>query len=102
MVNEKTAFASKSYNPLKAKYKFGNRLMCTKVRGLFDKTYTPYWSTEVLQVYESIPKNLPKYQIRNLRREAIQGLFCEPELFKTKYRDVHLAEKVLKTEGDKN
>jgi hypothetical protein len=96
VVNKKTVFASKLYEPLKPKYKFGNRFMCSKVRGLFEKTYTPYWSTEVLHVYKSIPYNLPKYRIRDLRREAVQGLFCEPELLKTKYCAVHLAEKVFK------
>jgi hypothetical protein len=67
------------------------------VKGVFDKGYTPNWSTEVFEVYEAIPSNPPTYRIRDMKGQTIQGLFYEPELM-SEYSDV---EKVVKTKGNK-
>lgn len=80
LINDKTVFEREPYEPVTLRYKVGDWVRISKVKGLFEKGYTPNWSTEVFEVYEAIQSNPPTYRIRDMKGETIQGLFYEPEL----------------------
>ena len=68
---------------------------------MFEKGYTPNWSTEVFVINEVIPSNPPTYRIKDLNNEEVKGRFYQPELLKTKHKDEYLVEKVLRKKGNK-
>jgi hypothetical protein len=102
--NEKTILKTKynkEYKTVKPKYKVGNYVRISKTKGLFEKGYTPNWSTEVFVIKEVIPSNPVTYRIIDLNNEEVKGRFYEQELLRTKYKDNYLVEKVLRKRGDK-
>ena len=81
----------------KPKFKVGDRVRISRVKGTFEKGYHPNWSYEVFTVAEALETKPATYRLRDHRGEVIQGSFYEPELQKTAQGDTYLVEKVLKT-----
>ncbi|XP_031778315.1 uncharacterized protein LOC116416073 [Nasonia vitripennis] len=84
----------------KQKFKVGDKVRVSNAKQVFDKGYTPNWSTEIFTVSHVIPNNPVTYKLKDYRDEPIAGGFYEQELSKTKYPDVYLVEKVLKRRGN--
>lgn len=85
----------------KPKFRVGEEVRISKFKHLFEKGYTPNWTTEVF-VIADVNKTVPvTYKLKDLNNQDIQGGFYEQELSKTKYKDVYLVEKVLKKKGEK-
>lgn len=83
------------------KFKVGENVRISKYKHVFDKGYTPNWSTEIFtvkRIYNTIPVT---YHIEDQRNQPIRGSFYEQELQKTSYPGVYLIEKVLKRKGKK-
>lgn len=85
----------------KAKFKIGDIVRISKYKGVFDKGYTPNWSTELFTIIKINDTNPVTYQIQDQRKQNILGTFYEQELMKTKHPDCYLIEKVLKKRGNK-
>lgn len=67
----------------KAKFKIGDRVRIYRYKSVFEKGYTPNWTTEIFEVYK-IQYTIPTtYLIKDLSGEEIQGSFYEQELQKT-------------------
>lgn len=107
-VNEKNApevlkrLMQKNLPPKKKnKFKVGDSVRISKYKHLFEKGYTPNWTTEIF-VVDQVQRTRPvTYKLRDFENQLIQGGFYEEELQKTKFKDVFLVEKILKTKGDK-
>lgn len=84
------------------KFKFnpGDHVRISKYKHLFEKGYTPNWTTEVFTIEKRQPTNPITYLLKDGRGHSIQGGFYEHELQKTKYPDVYLVEKVLRKRGN--
>lgn len=83
-----------------AKFKVLQNVMIYKYKSLFDKGYTPSWSTEI-SIYK-IQNTIPiTYLLKDINNVKISGCFYEQELQKVKYPNCYLVEKILKRKGDK-
>lgn len=93
------------YNHLKIfnkpKFKVGDNVRISKYKHVFEKGYTPNWTTEIFKISQVRNTNPTTYLLEDFQGNVIKGGFYENELLKTKYTDVYLVEKVLKRKGDK-
>ena len=77
------------------------KVRISKSKPVFEKGYTPNWSTEVFTIVE-VKKTVPyTYLLKDYQGERIAGGFYEEELKKPAHPDVYLVEKVLKRRGNK-
>lgn len=86
---------------LKAKYKIGDIVRLSKYKAVFEKGYTPNYSTELFKIVKVQITNPVTYLLEDLEQKPIKGCFYESELQKTKFPDTYLIERVLKTKGTK-
>lgn len=102
--NEKQLLNS-AYNNIKiqgvGRLKVGDIVRISKHKSVFDKGYTPNWSTELFKIIKTNLTNPATYMLEDMQGKPILGSFYEPELQKTKHSDVYLIEKVLRRKGDK-
>lgn len=85
----------------KNKFNVGDYVRISKYKGIFEKGYTPNWSTEIFHITK-INNTCPEtYLIEDSRKQPIAGGFYAYELQKTMHSDVYLVEKVLKKKGNK-
>ena len=82
--------------PLRNKFKFGDKVRISKIKGMFEKGYTANWSTEIFTVDKVFKGSPPYYHLKDSNGEEIKGIFYEQEMQKTKYPDIYLVEKVLR------
>lgn len=85
----------------KNKFKVKDYVRISKYKSLFEKGYTPNWSTEIFRIVKVIPTEPITYHISDLNGERIKGCFYEYELLKTKSTDVYLVEKIIRRKGKK-
>ncbi|XP_043475947.1 uncharacterized protein LOC122507353 [Leptopilina heterotoma] len=87
--------------PLKrSKFKVGDRVRVSKFKNIFEKGYTPNWTTEIFTVDKVKSTKPVTYKLKDYQNQPIEGGFYEEELLKVQYPDVYLVEKVLKTRGN--
>ena len=79
-----------------AKFKVGDPVRVSKFKTIFDKGYTPNWSTEVFKIVAVQRTNPVTYLIKDSRGNPVAGGLYEHELLKTAQPDVYLVEKVLR------
>jgi hypothetical protein len=85
----------------KINFKPGDVVRVSKYKTLFEKGYTPSWSTELFtvdRVQRTVP---PVYILRDYRGSVIKGAFYGQELNRTKYPETYLVEKVLRRKGNR-
>ncbi|XP_070170919.1 uncharacterized protein [Polyergus mexicanus] len=84
------------------RFKVSDYVRINKLKHMFEKGYTPNWSTEIF-VIDKVFKNIPPYyHIKDMKGEEIKGTFYEQELQKTKIpTNIYLIEKILKKKGNK-
>ena len=90
----------------KSKFKLGDIVRISRVKGIFEKGFYPNWSREIFTVIgiktpydETQPIT---YSLRDRANENIEGSFYEQELQLVKNPEIFLVEKVLKTKKEKN
>ena len=83
------------------KFKIGDKVRVSKNKHVFEKGYTPNWTTEIFTVNRVMPTSPVTYKLKDYQDKPIAGGFYEEELLETKYPDVYLVEKVLKKRGDR-
>ena len=69
---------------IKMKFKKGDLVRISKLRGVFDKKYEQSFTDEVFTVTRSIPRAPPVYTLQDYDSEPIKGSFYEAELQKVK------------------
>lgn len=85
-----------------ARFKVNDIVRISKYKTLFQKGYTPSWSTELFTVKEVRRYSKPPvYVLRDMEGETIKETFYEAELQKTKYPDTYLVERLLRKKGNK-
>lgn len=89
------------YNKIKiahpnSKFRIGDHVRISKIRGVFDKKYLPNWSTEIFIVRKVQLTNPTTYLLKDAKNEEVLGAFYQEQLQKVKYPDVYLVEKILK------
>lgn len=73
----------------------------SKLKGCFEKGYTPNWSTELFKI-RKVQKTIPvTYLIEDMKKNPILGSFYKEELQRTRHPEIYLVEKVIKKKGSK-
>lgn len=85
----------------KIKFKVGDNVRISKYKTVFEKGYTPNWTTEIFKISKVQNTNPVTYILEDGQNEPIEGAFYQEELAKVKYPDVYLVEKVIKRKGNK-
>lgn len=93
-----TVTASKQQMP---KFHINDYVRISKFKTLFEKGYTPNWSTELFRIVEILPTEPITYRLADLDDNKISGCFYEYEILKTEKNDVYLVEKIIKRKGNK-
>lgn len=83
------------------KFMKGDAVRISKYKHIFEKGYTPSWSTEIFFIVEKKQTNPPTYLLVDYNGEKILGAFYAFELQKTKYKNDYLVEKVIKERKNK-
>lgn len=83
------------------RFKIGDIVRISKHKSLFEKGYTPNWSTELFKITKINVTNPATYMLEDMQHKPILGSFYGPELEKTQHSDVYLIEKVLRRKGNK-
>jgi len=85
--------------PKKPKFKVGDKVRVSKFKHVFEKSFTPNFTTEIFEISAVKSTNPVTYRLKDYQDQPIQGGFYEEELTSVKYPDVYLVEKVLKRRG---
>ena len=83
-----------------AKFKVGDSVRVSKYKTIFEKGYTPNWTTEVFKIVKVQRTNPVTYLLEDYRGTSIAGAFYEHELHRATHPDVFLVEKVLRRKGN--
>lgn len=83
------------------KFKEGDVVRISKQKAVFEKGYTPSWSTELFKIRSVKITDPTTYLLEDMQGDPISGAFYTEELQRTKHSDVYLVEKVLKRSGNK-
>lgn len=84
-----------------SKFQVGDYVRISKFKSIFEKGYTPNWSTELFRISKVLPTEPTTYHLVDLNKKKIQGCFYAHELLKTQNKDVYLIEKIIKRKGNK-
>lgn len=83
------------------KFKLNDYVRISKFKTIFEKGYTPNWTTEIFKIVKVLPTDPITYRLCDFNGREISGCFYEYELQKTQNKDVYLVEKILKRRRDK-
>ncbi|XP_018397770.1 PREDICTED: uncharacterized protein LOC108775821 [Cyphomyrmex costatus] len=84
-----------------AKFKVGDAVRVSKFKTIFEKGFTPNWTTEVFNITIKVQQTNPvTYLLEDSRGELIAGGFYVYELHRVANPDVYLVEKVLRKRGN--
>lgn len=84
------------------KFKVNDSVRISKYKSIFEKGYTPNWSTEIFTIYKIQRNTQPiTYLIKDYENNEIKGAFYAYELQKVKDPNVYLVERILKRSGNK-
>ena len=77
------------------KFKIGDKVRVSKIKGTFEKGYLPNWSEEIFIIKRRIPLNVPVYELKDYNNEKIEGLWYERELQRIE-QETFWIEKIIK------
>ncbi|XP_011687491.1 PREDICTED: uncharacterized protein LOC105449809 [Wasmannia auropunctata] len=83
------------------RFKVNDPVRVSKFKTIFEKGYTPNWSTEIFRIAKVQSTNPTTYLLNDSRGEPVAGGFYEYELQRVSNPDVYLVEKVLRKRGNK-
>lgn len=87
----------------KQKFKIGDkvRISISKYNNIFEKGYTPNWTTEIFTIVYVNNTNPLTYRLKDYQNRSISGGFYEMELNHVHFPNIYLVEKVMKRQGNK-
>lgn len=83
------------------KLSVSDNVRISKYKNVFEKGYTPNWTTEIFVVDKILQTNPTTYKLKDLNGVDIQGRFYYHELQKTAAVDVYLVERIMQRKGNK-
>ncbi|XP_074648650.1 uncharacterized protein LOC141904064 [Tubulanus polymorphus] len=90
----------RSKKRVKFKFRVGDTVRISELKGQFQKGYLPGWSTELFIVTKRIMREPPVYKIKDLQDVTIDGVFYGYELIKFNKKDeTYKIESIIKTRG---
>lgn len=102
--NEKKLLSS-VYRKIKTfplpKFKVGDKVRISKYKHLFEKGYTPNYTTEIFEIEKVKITDPVTYILKDYQGQTIRGSFYEQELLKVRNPDMYLIQKILRRKGNK-
>ncbi|XP_036146443.1 uncharacterized protein LOC118646823 [Monomorium pharaonis] len=83
-----------------ARFKVGDSVRVSKFKTVFEKGYTPNWTTEIFKIIKVQRTNPATYVLEDSCGKPVAGGFYEYELQRAANPDVYLVEKILRRKGD--
>ncbi|XP_075155156.1 uncharacterized protein LOC142228573 [Haematobia irritans] len=71
----------------------------SKYKNIFEKGYTPNFSTEIVRIRSIRNTNPSTYLLEDYQRNPLKGGFYNEEILRTHHSDVYIVEKIIKTNG---
>lgn len=102
--NEKRLLATvyrKITTKLKNKFKIGDMVRISKYKHVFEKGYTPNWTTEIFKIHRIQLTNPITYSLIDLNGHKINGSVYTQELQLVKHPSLYLVEKIIRKKGRK-
>lgn len=86
----------------KPKFKLGDSVRLSKYKHVFEKSYTPNWTTEIFKI-RKVQRNTDPftYLLSDYQGNDISGSVYEPELLLVRHPDLYLVEKIIRRKGNK-
>lgn len=94
--NYKSIISEKS----KPKFKIGDKVRLSKYKHIFEKGYTPNWTTEIFSIKKINYTDPITYQLIDYLDNEIKGGVYEDELQLAKYPNLYLVEKIVRKRGN--
>lgn len=83
------------------KFSIGDTVRLSKYKHVFEKAYTPNWTTEIFTIRRVLYNTDPvTYLLSDYRGNEISGSVYQDELAIAKHRDVYLIEKIIRRRGN--
>ena len=90
-----------THKKTKKKFKIGHKVRISKNKYIFEKGYTPNWTTEIFTICH-VKNTFPvMYELIDHQDNPIKDSFYKEELLKAKNPDMYFIKKVLKRRGDR-
>ncbi len=64
------------------KYKVGDKVRVSKLKHIFEKKYTPNWSTEIFTITRVVKTKPITYHLKDYQGQPVVGGFYEEEIKK--------------------
>ena len=94
-VLQNTLNKTKIHSNKNLKFKIGDKVRISRLKGIFEKGYLPNWSEELFTI-DKINNSYPiTYKLKDLNNEVLEGGFYEEELQKTE-QEIYRVEKVIR------
>lgn len=88
----------KRWGKTKAAFKVGDPVRISKFRTVFEKGYTPNWTSEIFTIKKVQLNTDPiTYLLIDRQGEEIKGCFYGEELQLVKNKDIYLIEKIIRS-----
>lgn len=87
--------------PTTTKFKVGDSVRMSKYKHVFEKGYTPNWTTEIFTIRKVLSTNPTTYLLKDWLSKEIEGAVYTEELQMAKYPDIYLVEKILRRKDGK-
>lgn len=85
----------------KIKFRIGDKVRVSKYKHVFEKGYTPNWTTEIFTINKIQHTNPVTYKLVDYQNKAIEGGFYQEEFTGVADAGIYLVEKVLQKRGNK-
>lgn len=97
VAGETRRYRKKRLQRRKAVFKVGDYVRLSKYKTVFEKGYTPNWTTEIFKIRKVQYNTEPiTYLLFDYRNREIKGSVYGEELQKVKYPDAYLVEKIIR------
>lgn len=83
-----------------ARFKVGDSVRVSKFKTVFEKGYTPNWTTEIFKIIKVQKTNPVTYLLEDSCGKPIAGGFYEYELQRVANSELYLVEKILRRKGN--
>lgn len=83
------------------RFKVGDKVRISKYKHVFEKGYTPNWTTEIFTIRTVQRTNPVTYKLADYQDQPIEGGFYREELSKVKHPDIYLVEKIVRKSANK-
>lgn len=85
----------------RVKFRVGDYVRLSKIKGVFQKGYTPNWSSELFIINQVLPTAPVTYELKDVRGNIIKGCVYNEEIQPTNFKDIYLVDKIVRRRNNR-